>query len=74
MSQIWTGETLRKLLGDMDDVQLAALLALRPSVAEVEMAAARLSGADLEPAEGWPVQGKVEDIVDILTSEDDEDR
>jgi hypothetical protein len=74
MSPIWTSESLRKLLGDVDDAQLAAILALNPSAAEVEMALARLNSADTEPAEGWPVQGKAVDIVDILSSDEDEDR
>jgi len=75
MPGIWTRDALRKLLGDVDDSQLTAILALEPSRSDVELAVARLSGEETELAEGWAaVHGKAAEIVNILTVDEDEER
>lgn len=65
-----TLEELRKLVGDIDDARLAAILNLDPKFAEVEEAAIRANGSvDLQRA----CEGKVAQVVEILTADPEEE-
>ena len=65
---------LQHILGDMDDSTAVAILALRPSVAQLEEAQVWLSGAgDVLGKEHRPLDGVVAQIYDMLfIAEEDE--
>jgi hypothetical protein len=65
-----THEDLVHIVGEIDDGTAAAILALEPSVAEVEQAFMWISGeGELVDRAGHPLAGKTADIVDILAAE-----
>ncbi len=60
---------LRRLIGDMDDTKLSAILALEPTVADIEEAIAWTEGsADTLGNGPWPLTGKVAEIFEILVA------
>lgn len=65
-------EDVHRVLGELDDSKATAILALKPSMAELEQAALWASGAG-EPlgAEGQPLAGVVGQIVEILAPEEE---
>jgi hypothetical protein len=67
-------EDVWRILGELDDSQITAILALNASVSELEEAALWASGTG-EPlgAEGRPVNGVVSQIVEILAPDDQND-
>ncbi len=68
-----TGEDLHQILGDMDDSTAVAILALDPSIAQLEEARVWLSGAgDVLGKEHRPLDGVVAEIFDMLTVEEEE--
>jgi hypothetical protein len=68
-----TGDDLHHILGDMDDQTAAAILALQPSVAQVEEARIWLDGGgDLLGKEQRPLDGVVAQIYDMLVVEEEE--
>ena len=72
-SQTATGEDLHQILGDMDDSTAVAILALHPTVAQLEEARVWLSGAgDILGKEHRPLDGVVAQIFDMLTVEEEE--
>jgi hypothetical protein len=72
-SQTATGEDLHQILGDMDDSTAVAILALHPTVAQLEEARVWLSGAgDVLGKEHRPLDGVVAQIFDMLTVEEEE--
>lgn len=65
---------LVRLLGDLDDEQIVEILALNPSVAEVEQAALWVAGQGEELArKGHALMGVVASIVDIVTDDEDDE-
>ncbi len=68
-------EDLHRILGELDDVKATEILALKPSVAELEEAALWAIGAG-EPLgkEGRPPVGVVGQIVEILAPEEEDER
>ena len=63
------GRDLQHILGDVDDSTAVAILALRPSVAQLEEAQVWLSGAgDVLGKEHRPLDGVVAQIYDTLFS------
>lgn len=65
-----THRDLVHIIGDIDDRTAAAILALEPSVAEVEQALMWISGeGDVVDRTGHPPAGKTAAIVDILAAE-----
>jgi hypothetical protein len=64
---------LERLLGDIEDAKLIAILALEPTLAEVEEAAIWTAGdGDVLAKSGHPLTGVVANIVDILTADEEE--
>ena len=64
---------LTRLLGDVEDAKLIDILALEPTLAEVEEAAIWVAGdGDVLAKSGRPLAGVVANIVDILTADEEE--
>ncbi len=67
------GSNLHQILGDMDDSTAVAILALHPSVAQLEEAQVWLNGAgDILGKEHRPLDGVVAQIFDMLTVEEED--
>jgi hypothetical protein len=61
-----------RLLGDLDEARISEILALSPSISELEQAAAWLGGEGDRPDEqGHPLAGKAAAIFDIAFTPDD---
>jgi hypothetical protein len=61
-----------RLLGELDAAQMSEILALAPTLAELEQASAWLRGEGDQPArEGHPLAGKAAAIFDIAAQEED---
>ena len=70
-----SSEDVRRILGELDDSKVTAILALNASVADLEQAALWASGAgDALGAEGRPNAGVVGQIVEILAPDEENDR
>ncbi len=70
-----SAEELRHFLGDLDDTEVAEILALRPTVDQVEQSAMWLAGnGDRLSREGHAMEGVIAAIYDILSADEDEDR
>jgi len=68
-----TESDLHQILGDMDDSTALAILALHPSVAQLEEARVWLNGGgDILGKEHRPLDGVVAEIFDMLRVEDEE--
>jgi hypothetical protein len=68
-----TGRDLHQILGDMDDSTAVAILALHPSVAQIEEARMWLQGeGDALGKDGRPLDGIVAQIFDMLAVAEDE--
>ncbi len=71
---IATHADVASVFGNNDSDKLLAILALRPTIAEVEEVSMWLSGdADVFGA-NKPVKGKASRIITILTAEEEEQR
>ena len=71
-SQIAGSEDVRRLLGDIDDHSVTHILALKPTVAELEEVAARVAGAGEVFADVRPAEGVVAEIVELVGGESEE--
>jgi hypothetical protein len=68
-----TESDLHQILGDMDDSTAIAILALHPSVAQLEEARVWLNGGgDVLGKEHRPLDGVVAQIFDMLRAEEEE--
>jgi hypothetical protein len=68
-----THDDVKSILGDLDATKMLPILALRPTVADVEEASMWLSGdADVFGA-GEPLKGIASQIVTILTANEEEE-
>ena len=68
-----TASDAHQILGDMDDSTLVAIMALHPSVAQLEEARLWLNGAgDVLAKEKRPLDGVAAQIFDMLAVEDEE--
>jgi hypothetical protein len=68
-------DELRRILGDIEESRLLAILALRPTIAEVEEAALWNAGSgDLVSRAGHPLTGVAAQIFEILAVDDEESR
>jgi flagellar motor component MotA len=63
---------IRRLFRDIDDHAVAAILALKPTVAQLEEAAARTAGAGEFFADVRPATGIVAEIIELVGMEEDE--
>jgi len=69
-----THEDVRSILGDLDPSKMVPIMALRPTVSDVEEASMWLAG-DLDVfGAGRPLKGIASQIVTILTAEEEEER
>lgn len=68
-----THDDITDILGKLDDEKLLAIMALRPTVADVEAAFTWLSGDPDIFGAGEPLQGAASDIISILTADEDEE-
>ena len=68
-----TATDVHQILGDMDDNTIVAIMALHPSIAQLEEARLWLNGAgDVLGREKRPLDGVVAQIFDMLALEDEE--
>jgi hypothetical protein len=69
-----TAEDIRKILGELDADVAAEILALRPTVRDIEEAAAALEGDGEVLRKGGVTLTKIAaDIADILAAEEEEE-
>jgi hypothetical protein len=68
-----THEDVKDILGDLDERKMLPILALRPTVADLEEALMWLAG-DLDVFEPRPLKGIAGQIVTILTEDEEEER
>lgn len=72
-SAVVSHDDLLRIVGDIDDSKLLAILDLQPTVAEVEEAAIWFTGGgDVLDRSGHPLTGVVASIFEILNSEEEE--
>ncbi len=72
LQSVSSGE-LRQIAGDISDAQLAELLALRPTAAEIEQAVMWANNeGDIVDKGGHALKGKVAKILDILSAGEEE--
>ena len=69
-----TSADVKGVLGDMDEAQVLAILALEPTVADLEMASMSLSGDNDVYGAGPPLKGVAGEIVALLTVDEEEER
>jgi hypothetical protein len=68
-----SGDDLKRILGDIEDSKVIEILALKPTLAEVEEAAAWASGdGDILGKSGHPLTSVVAQIVEIVTADEEE--
>lgn len=69
-----TREDLHSLIGDIDEMTAVEILALRPTVRDIEQAAMWVAGqGDILSREGEPLAGVAAQIFDILTADEEEE-
>lgn len=70
-----TIEELRHILGDIDDIKAAEILALQPTPEELEIAVLWAEGKeDIVATRGGSLSGKTAQIYDILTADEEDER
>jgi hypothetical protein len=67
-------DDVKRILGELDDAKLLDVLALRPTVLEVEEASMWLSGDSDVFGAGQPLKRVAGNIVAILTADEEEER
>ncbi len=67
-----SAEEVKQILGELDDAKLLDIVALRPSVRDVEQASLWLAG-DPDVFGGEPLPPVAGDIVAILTADEEEE-
>ncbi len=66
-------DDLRRILGDLDETKMIDILALRPTVRDVEEASLWLAGDPDIFGAGRPLKSKAGEIVAILTADEEEE-
>ncbi len=73
-STMATREDLLRLVGDLDERKVLDILALRPTVTEIEQAALWAAGdGDVLAKGGHPLRGTAAEVLDILTADEEEE-
>ncbi len=67
-------DDVKRILGDLDDPKLLDILALRPTILDVEEASMWLGGDSDIFGAGEPLKSVAGDIVAILTADEEEER
>lgn len=70
---IATHDDVRKILGELDPAQMLAIMALRPTVADLEQVSLWLEGDTDVFEAGKPIKGVASDVLTILTENDEEE-
>jgi hypothetical protein len=68
-----SSDDVRRILGELDEAKLLDILALRPTVLDVENASMELSGDRDIFGAGEPLKGVSGDIVGILMADEEEE-
>ncbi len=68
-----TADDIRRILGALDDAELLDIVALRPTILEVEEASLWLAGDPDVFGAGRPLQAVAGEIVAILTADEEEE-
>jgi len=68
-----SAEEVKRILGELDEAKLLDIVALRPSVRDVEQASLWLAGDPDVFGAGQPLPTTAGDIVAILTADEDEE-
>lgn len=72
-TQAVTARDVQRLLGELDAAKIADILALRPSLDELEQTAAWMAGeGDVPAQQGHPLTGKAAAIFDITEAAGDD--
>lgn len=72
-SQAATHDDMLRILGDLDDAKATEILALGPTLSELEEAAMWAGGnGDILGKQGRPLEGVVATIFDIITADEEE--
>ena len=70
---IATSDDVARILGNLDETKMLPILALRPTIADVEEAAVWLGGDRDVFGPGEPLKGIASRIVTILTADEEEE-
>jgi hypothetical protein len=68
-----TADDIRRMLGALDEVKLLDIVALRPTIIDVEEASVWLAGDSDVFGAGEPLKPVAGEIVAILTADEDEE-
>ncbi len=68
-----THDDIKSILGDLDDGKMLPILALQPTIADVEQACVWLGGDPDIFGTAEPLKGTASQIVTILTADEDEE-
>ncbi|UTD28741.1 hypothetical protein DB459_19415 [Bradyrhizobium sp. WD16] len=68
-----THDDIKSTLGEVDNEQMLEIMALRPTIADVERASIWLEGDPDMLGAGEALSGVASEIVDILVEDEDED-
>jgi hypothetical protein len=68
-----TRDDIKDILGELDAAKLLAIMALRPTIADIEEASIWLAGDTDVFGAGEPVKGVASHIVTILTENEEEE-
>ncbi len=69
-----THEDMKAILGDIDDAKIISILALNPTVADLEEAAIWATGnGDVLGKAGRPLSSTAADILEIITADEEEE-
>jgi len=69
-----TADEIKHIFRNLDDAKLLAILALRPTILDLEQASMWLSGDKDVFGAGQPLRGVAGDIVAILTADEEEEQ
>lgn len=68
-----THDDVRNILSELDPAQMLAIIALRPTVADLEQASLWLEGDTDVFGADKPIKGVASDVLTILTEHDEEE-
>ncbi len=68
-----TADDIRRILGTLDEAKLLAIVALRPSIRDVEEASVWLAGDSDVFGSGQPLKPLAGEIVTVLTADEEEE-
>jgi len=73
-AQSASADDIQRILGGLDETKLLDILALRPTVNDLETASLWLAGDTDVFGAGDPLKGIAADVVDILTTDESDER